>query len=220
MDLLGWSLFFLALLTLLSLLSVQRGTLTDWWVQVLTTAFGWVIYLMPMLMGASGLWLILRRLGDRIPTPDAEQLVGLSLGFFILLTTMHLIVHLLEPEVALDAWVNLGRGGGWIGAQLLEPGAGWLGLAGIIITLLMGWVIVITLTASISPAEAAQWLVQRLKRARKAATSQGAMQIPFPDLLRLRKRAMRMEASRRKSGLRDGLGQEVSPLSAQQTEKG
>ena len=182
LDLLGWSLFFLALLTLLSLLSVQRGTLTDWWVQVLTTAFGWVIYLMPMLMGASGLWLILRRLGDRIPTPDAEQLVGLSLGFFILLPTMHLIVHLLEPEVALNAWVNLGRGGGWIGAQLLGLGLEWLGLAGIIITLLMGWVIVITLTASISPAEAAQWIVRRLKRARQAAASQGAMQIPFPDL--------------------------------------
>ncbi|NBD34705.1 MAG: hypothetical protein GVY30_01745, partial [Chloroflexi bacterium] len=182
LDLLGWALFFLAMLTLLSLMSVQRGMLTDWWVQALTTAFGWGIYLMPALMGASGLWLILRRLGDRIPRPDTEQLVGLGLGFFILLTTMHLIVHLLEPEVALNAWINLGRGGGWIGAQLLDLGLEWLGLAGIIITLLMGWVIVITLTASISPAEAAQWLVRRLKRARQTAASQGAMQIPFPDL--------------------------------------
>ncbi|MFP4395890.1 MAG: DNA translocase FtsK 4TM domain-containing protein [Anaerolineales bacterium] len=182
LDLLGWSLFFLALLTLLSLISVQRGSLTDWWVQALTTAFGWGIYLMPALLGAGGLWLILRRLGERLPIPDAEQLVGLGLGFFILLTTMHLIVHLLEPAVALDAWVDLGRGGGWIGAQLLELGLEWLGLAGIIITLLMGWVIVVTLTASISPAEAAQWIARRLKRARQTATSQGAMQIPFPDL--------------------------------------
>lgn len=182
LDLLGWSLFFLALLTLLSLISAQRGSLTDWWVQALTTAFGWGIYLMPALIGASGLWLILRRLGDRIPTPDTEQLVGLILGFFILLTTMHLIVHLLHPEVALDALVRLERGGGWIGAQLLDLGLEWLGIAGIIITLLMGWVIVITLTASISPAEAAQWFVRRLKRARQQAVSQGAMQMPFPDL--------------------------------------
>ncbi len=182
LDLLGWSLFFLALMTLLSLISVERGTLTNWWVQALTTAFGWGIYLLPALIGASGLWLILRRLGDRIPTPDAEQLVGLILGFFILLTTMHLIAHMVNPQVALGALVNVGRGGGWIGAQLLELGLDGLGMAGIIITLLMGWVIVITLTASISPAEAAQWFVRRLKRARQQAVSQGAMQMPFPDL--------------------------------------
>ncbi len=179
--LLGLFCLFLALLTILSLLSAQQGSLTALWLSGLSLLFGWGMYLFPLLIGSLGLWLVLRRFADRLPTPDPEQLVGVVLGFFIALTTMHYVATLIWPQVAPYALVGAGNGGGYIGAFLWDLGIRALGKAGLTIALTMGWITVITFTASISPAEAVRLLTQRPRTPATdaaAATPQTATSAP------------------------------------------
>jgi S-DNA-T family DNA segregation ATPase FtsK/SpoIIIE len=163
LDILGWAMFVLSALTILSMLSVEQGVLTQWWISLLMEVFGWGRFLVPVFLGAVGLWLVLRHFGDRIPTPDPEQIVGVVLGFFVALTTMHFIITQIWPEVDLYALAREGVGGGLLGAFLLETGITWLGPAGIVFTLLIGWIVVITFTLSVSPAEAIQWIAEGRK---------------------------------------------------------
>ncbi len=161
LDILGWTLFSLAALTILSMISVEQGLLTQWWITLLSTAFGWGRYLVPVFLGAMGLWLVLRHFEDRIPTLDPEQIIGVILGFFVAEMTMHFIVNLVWRDVDLVAAGREGMGGGLLGALLLNTGVAWLGMAGVIFSLIIGWIVVIAFTASVSPAEAIAWLLDR-----------------------------------------------------------
>ncbi len=161
LDLLGLSLFFLALFTVLSLLSSQQGVLPKWWTSLLSVAFGWGMYIVPLFLGAVGLWLILRRFGDRIPHIDPEQGVGIGLAFFAMLLTLHLIISFIYQEVDLYALGQDGLGGGVTGAFLLDLGIKGLGKTGTAIMLLIGWLVILTFTAGISPADAIRMLARR-----------------------------------------------------------
>ncbi len=162
LDLIGGGLVFAAILTILSLVSAQQGLLTELWISGLASVFGWGMYGVPLFLGAVGSWLILRRFGDRIPWPQPEQVAGVLLGFFVGLVTLHWIAdRLIWPEVGLYALVDLGYGGGYIGAALLDLALKTLGTAGAVVLLIMGWLLAITFTAGVSPAEALQWLLTR-----------------------------------------------------------
>jgi S-DNA-T family DNA segregation ATPase FtsK/SpoIIIE len=161
LDILGWTLFVLAVLTILSMVSVEQGLLTQWWISLLSTTFGWGRYLVPIFLGAAGLWLVLRHFEDRIPTLDPEQIIGIILGFFIAEITLHFIVNLVWRDVDLMAAGRAGMGGGLLGALLLDAGIKGLGMAGVIFSLIIGWIIVVAFTASVSPAEAITWLMNQ-----------------------------------------------------------
>jgi len=180
----GWSLFIVALLSFLSLLSANQGKLTGWWLNILASTFGWGMYVVPLFLGAVGLWLILRRFGDRIPTPDPEQIVGVSLGFVVLLMTMHLIVSFIW-KADLYALGKEGLGGGLIGAALLDLSIKGLGQAGTIIILLLLWIAVITFSVGISPADAIQILTHGRREEDDDiphyATGREPRQMPLPD---------------------------------------
>ncbi|MBN2002153.1 MAG: DNA translocase FtsK 4TM domain-containing protein [Anaerolineae bacterium] len=163
LDALGWCLLIVGGLSILSLFSGGQGDLTGWWLAILSQTFGWGMYVVPLFLGAMGLWLILRRFGDRIPTPDPEQVVGIGLGFLVALATMHLVVRFIWPEVDLYALGKEGVGGGMLGAFLLELGINAVGEAGAIICLLILWIVVITFIAGISPADAIRMLSGRGK---------------------------------------------------------
>ncbi len=165
LDLLGVMLILVALLTFLSFLSAQQGTLTRYWLIALARLFGWGMYATPLFIGGFGLWLVLRRFGNKIPWPEAEQVVGVFLGFFILLITFHFVAgQILWTEEDLIALGKEGTGGGYIGAVLLGLALRALGPAGAIITLLMGWLIVITFTAGVSPADAAERIAKAIEQ--------------------------------------------------------
>ncbi|MBN1875274.1 MAG: DNA translocase FtsK 4TM domain-containing protein, partial [Anaerolineae bacterium] len=181
LDLLGGFLIFFALLTLLSLLSAQQGTLTGIWISFLSLLFGWGMYVVPVFIGAVGLWLILRRFEDRIPWPETEQLVGIMLGFFVALMTMHMVVHLLEPQVDLYALQDELPGGGLVGAVMLDAGLDALGPAGVTITLVLAWLVVGTFTAGISPADIIERLVEGPKAPVINTTANQRTQLPLPD---------------------------------------
>ncbi|HOU15121.1 MAG TPA: DNA translocase FtsK 4TM domain-containing protein [Anaerolineae bacterium] len=182
LDIAGWVLFFLALLTILSFISAQRGALPEWWISVLSQTFGWGMYVVPLFFGGVGLWLILRRFEDRLPKLDPEQIIGVVIGFFVALTTLHLIATSAWPQTNLYKLGEGGLGGGLMGALLLDVGIKALGKAGIILTLVMAWLIVGTFVAGISPADAVRMLSERAARRRHPAPLD-ISQLPLPPEL-------------------------------------
>ncbi|MBN1814134.1 MAG: DNA translocase FtsK [Anaerolineae bacterium] len=144
MDILGYGLTFVALLTILSFLSAKQGAIPAWWVGVLRKIFGWAAYLMPLFLGAVGVWLILRRFEDKLPHVTPLQIVGGFLGLLALLTTLHL------PATSLlgggDTWqtAKQGLGGGYVGAALGGLLLGALGGAGAVAALIVWWLIAAT----------------------------------------------------------------------------
>ncbi|HIQ01996.1 MAG TPA: hypothetical protein EYH30_07680, partial [Anaerolineales bacterium] len=171
LDILGYALLGVATLTLLALLSVQRGALLGPWVALLSRAFGWGVYAVPFFVGAAGLYLVLRRFGDRIPRPRPEQVAGVLFLFVAFLITIHFPVVWgtgLDPRAAADA----GYGGGHVGAglgTLLVRGLGGVGAA---LVLLMLWLLGIFFTSDLSPADMVRGLtalVQRLQFQRRPA---------------------------------------------------
>ncbi|MBN1262279.1 MAG: DNA translocase FtsK, partial [Anaerolineae bacterium] len=162
LDLLGGMLLLVAVLTILSLLSAQQGALTGLWISALEHIFGWGMYLVPLFIGAVGLWLILRRFGDKLPKFEPQQMAGAGLGFIVAQMTLHfLAARILWPEVDAFALVDVGNGGGIIGATLLGLTVKALGLGGAIVSLFMGWLVAVTLIAGATPAEIISAVMKR-----------------------------------------------------------
>ncbi|MCD4737889.1 MAG: DNA translocase FtsK [Anaerolineae bacterium] len=172
LDILGYLLIAVSLLTFLSLASHEQGTLTTCWLSFLMKAFGWGLYIIPFFLGGLGLWLVLRHFEDHPLKLTARQLVGIGLGFFVLLATLHFIAaYLVWP--AKDDIISLiqkGQGGGYVGGTLLGGLVNVLGLMGAFIILLISWLGVIVLAASISPIE----ILKRLGRFLQRGKSLGA----------------------------------------------
>ena len=158
LDIVGWSLFILALLTCLSFISAQQGKLTQWWMTLLAQTFGWGMYGVPLFFGGLGLWLILRRFEDRLPKINPKQIVGVTVGFFVVLMTMHLITSFIWPQTGFYRLGEDGVGGGLIGALMLDVGVKALGKAGAIIFLILVWMIIVTFIAGVSPSDAIRLL--------------------------------------------------------------
>ncbi|MBN1921547.1 MAG: DNA translocase FtsK 4TM domain-containing protein [Anaerolineae bacterium] len=181
LDLLGGGLILVAVATILSLLSPQQGALTQLWLTGLKKVFGWGMFIVPLFIGALGVWLILRRFGDRLPRPQPEQVAGVGIGFLTALMTLHLIAsRIFWPGVGLFQLVEQGEGGGLIGAALLDLSIKLIGVAGAVVALLMLWLIVITLVVGISPAEAAQILLEGRAQSKRQAPA--AEQLSLPTL--------------------------------------
>jgi len=169
LDIVGWVLFFLALLTILSFISAQQGTLTEWWISLLAQTFGWGMYVVPLFFGGVGLWLILRRFEERLPKIDPEQIVGTIAGFFIALMTLHLVVSFVWPQLNFYRLGEGGAGGGLIGALLLDVSVKALGKAGTTVFLILAWLVIVTFVAGISPADAVRLLAERREKRRPAS---------------------------------------------------
>lgn len=139
LDVIGYTLLLLAGLTLLSFVSANHGAIPAWWLGVLLRGFGWGAYLTPLIIGAVGLWLVLRRFGDRLPRITPLQTIGAALGYLALLTTLHLLAAYLRFEGNLWVTAEAKMGGGLLGAALSQMLIGGLGGVGAIIALITWW---------------------------------------------------------------------------------
>lgn len=157
LDLVGYGLLVIAGLTLLSFLSSNHGVIPSWWLGVLRQGFGWGAYLIPMLTGAFGLWLILRDFDDQIPVTPLQG-VGVLLGYMVLLITLHLLAALFLLQGNLQAIGEAGLGGGRLGAMMSRSLLRGLGVAGIVVVLIVGWLIVIAITFEITSQDALRML--------------------------------------------------------------
>ena len=135
-EVLGVALLVLGLITLLSLVSWSRGTVTEWWIQALRRLVGIGIYGIPLALAAGGVWLLLRGLG-REPDVDWELVGGIAALSVLLLTLVHLLWPIpvpQTPDVLLDL-AREGQGGGHLGAALGRVFLVTLGFWGSVIVL-------------------------------------------------------------------------------------
>ncbi|HET89498.1 MAG TPA: hypothetical protein ENN99_01975 [Chloroflexi bacterium] len=156
LDILGYGMLLIAVLTLLSFLPANRGIITSKWVELLRRTFGWEAYLTPLFVGAVGLWLVLREFGDKLPRLTFLQSVGLLLGFLALSLTCHLIAAPLMFDGDVAATADAGHGGGYVGAALSRLFLRGLGRVGVVVLLITWWSIVIALIFGVTVRDGAQ----------------------------------------------------------------
>lgn len=143
LDILGIVLALTGLLTLLSLISPQRGTVTNAWITFLNQVIGWGTILLPLILIVGGLWLVFRNF-ERLPRLSAERMLGGVLLFINLLAWFHLFAGG-EWELAAQ-----GSGGGYIGAFFLRLFTSTVGSAGSLIILSAWLLIAIVFTFDLS----------------------------------------------------------------------
>ena len=148
-----------SLFTLVSMLSATRGLVTSAWLEMLQAGFGWGTLVIPLAMLAGGLWLLLRRFEEKLPQIDPEQIVGVVLLYLAALTLFHV---LLRPEGWAEglALAREGRGGGLVGAALLEFLLRALGAGGLVVALLALGLAGIVFTAGLSVPELVTLAIQ------------------------------------------------------------
>ncbi|MBN1179318.1 MAG: DNA translocase FtsK 4TM domain-containing protein [Anaerolineae bacterium] len=167
LDLTGYALLVLAAFTLLALLSLQRGLILGFWINLLTTLFGWGVYAWPVYVGVGGFYLGFRRYKDSLPWPQPEQVAGAIMIFFTFLITAYLPAELI-PVAEGQAAIAHGGGllGAWLGGMLVTG----LGKAGTLLTLAVLWILSIFFTFGISPADMARGIARLFGRLRPTVT--------------------------------------------------
>ncbi len=118
-DLIGLILIAAALFSVVSMVSAGRGLVSAAWLDLLRGGFGWGSLAVPCALLAAGLWLMLRNLRPRLPPLKAEQVVGAGVLYVTLLIVLHGLLAPGEWAASFDL-ARQGRGGGLIGAALLE----------------------------------------------------------------------------------------------------
>ena len=116
LAILGGVLLAIAALTALSFLSTNHGSITGRWLEALRQAFGWGAYLVPLLAGALGLWLVLRYFEYELPHVSPLQIGGVLLGYLVLLVTLHFSAATILHGGDLAGTADEGIGGGHLGA--------------------------------------------------------------------------------------------------------
>ncbi len=156
LDILGLLLVAVAGVTILSFLSPSQGNLTGAWLQFLRGTFGFGVFIVPLVLGAAGLWLLLRSF-ERTPRPKAAQLIGFGLTVLAALTTLGWI----GPAVdAAPGW------GGSLGDWFTRLVSSAIGDFGGVIVIAVWWLLGIAFLFDISPSEMAAWLARLVRSLR------------------------------------------------------
>jgi S-DNA-T family DNA segregation ATPase FtsK/SpoIIIE len=158
MDILGIVLALVGLLTLLSLLSSSRSTITGAWVTILSQVAGWGAFVLPLALLALGLWLVFRNV-ERLPALSGVRLAGIGLVYLNLLAWMHLLGGG-GRELA-----QAGQGGGYLGWLFERLLTGSVGLVGAVVALLAWLLISVALAFDLSLTDLLGPLVVRVQRA-------------------------------------------------------
>ncbi|MDL1909144.1 DNA translocase FtsK [Chloroflexi bacterium CFX6] len=154
LDVIGAVMAVVGVLTVLILFSAQRSAVTESLIGMLSRAFGWGIYILPIGLIVMGVWLILRRI-EKLPPLTLERATGIILLFLWLLATMHTIIA--APELADQAAMD-GAGGGFIGSAFQKFLFEYFGRGGAIVSLLAWFLIAATMTFDIEIQEMFKWV--------------------------------------------------------------
>mgnify|MGYP003681890306 CR=1 FL=1 len=153
----GLFLLAIAALTVLALLSHDHGSLTILWLGFLRHAVGWGVYIIPLLLGLMGVWVI--TLGTAHPWRIAwTRSVGVLL---LLLTGLSLTSHMLgqsEEAIAVE------QGGGYVGYWLNQALSTALGWGGATVALLSILGVGLTLAFDVSLAEVVADFITLVRR--------------------------------------------------------
>ncbi len=163
LDIIGVLLVGVSVITILSMVSSSQGELTGELIRWLNVTFGLMSFIVPIVIGAIGLWLLLRSF-ERTPRLSGEQSAGFLLFFILSLTTL--------------AGFN-GPLGGSIGLGLLQWLTGAVGEIGTIVLLIVGWLIAIVLLFDLAPSEIAAFIAKLAQRLRRPSISTPSSDITF-----------------------------------------
>jgi S-DNA-T family DNA segregation ATPase FtsK/SpoIIIE len=179
LDIVGIVLVFIGLLTGLSLFSANNSDIPflTAWLSLNRQVAGWGVFGLPLGFLAIGLWLVLRKFGDKLPKIEYERLVGLVLLYLALLTTFHFFEA--DTRAQVFEVVATGRGGGLLGAALLWAVLGALGTLGAAVLLVAWWIIAIVLIAGLSVPELLMLGAGLVRRARGQPVER---QLPLPNM--------------------------------------
>jgi S-DNA-T family DNA segregation ATPase FtsK/SpoIIIE len=171
LDILGVVLVLGALALLFSSMSATKGQLTEAINTFLSQLLGSGAIAVPIIMFAAGTWLIIRHFGDEAPVIDPVRLGGVGLLYIGVLLLFQFLesfnpsyagINLRNPDelrLQLDISYLLGRGGGWLGAELYY----WLvtswSEAGMVVFMLGIFVIGLMLLLRITAAELAIFVI-------------------------------------------------------------
>ncbi len=136
----GILLILVSALTLLSLMSVSRGRLTDAWIVFLQRGFGAGTWAFPLTLGSLGLWIVIRSM-EQMPRLSWHRPVGILLLYLCFVVVLALAPGTAMMEVALLLSPSARSAGGWIGYLLgtqlqlqLGPLGAWLVLTTLTMT--------------------------------------------------------------------------------------
>jgi len=123
-EVIGLILMALALLTVLSLLSGNRGAFTTVWLNVLETLFGWGLYIVWLFLAVLGFWFI-----KRYGAEDADEKWEKPVGSVLILLTLITVFDFITPGNDPLLTDNVGGGGivGWLLHRLLTSALDDLG---------------------------------------------------------------------------------------------
>ena len=163
LDILGIFLALVGFLTLLSLISSTRGTVTGAWINAIGKVAGWGAWVLPVALLAVGLWLIFRRI-ETLPQLSTERLTGVILLYLNILAWLHLFAG--------GTWelAKAGAGGGYVGAFFQRGLVSTLGSAGGAIVMAAWLVIALVFTFDLSVPD----IFQRVKKLISAPGKQTA----------------------------------------------
>ena len=153
MDILGVILAILGLLTLLSLFSANKSSLTGDWIKILSEVFGWGVYILPVGLVVMGAWLVARNV-SRLPALSIERVFGLLLLFTGLLPAFHGIDG---PTSSAVLRAQAGSGGGYVGSFFQRGLVDGLGAAGAVIVIAAWLVIALAMTLDLSLQDMFKW---------------------------------------------------------------
>ncbi len=153
----GLALTGVALLTLLSFLSKEHGSLTDLWVDILRRTFGWGAYVVPVGLAIFGVWIVTLNTEHPLRLPRSRLLGGVLL-FAVGLALTH---HFSGQGRGED---TVARYGGYVGrwlSQTLSWALSWAG-AIVLLTILAG--VGLTLVLNVSFAQVMADFADLVKR--------------------------------------------------------
>ena len=155
-DIFAILLLLIGFLTLISLFTQSSGSLTRWWVNNLSKAFGWGVYILPFALIGIGGWLLLRKV-EKFPKISAERIVGMILLFINLTAWFHLFID------GRFSAAEAGAGGGYTGAAIKIGLVTALGKPGAAIALAAWSLISLILTLDLAVATILRWFGNNIK---------------------------------------------------------
>lgn len=114
----------LSIITLLSLLSLTEGSLSQWWSDIFLQLFGWGAIPATLILAAFGGLLVFGRLKDEEQSVPLDTVIGMELLFVVLLALTHLLTTEAENAFRL---AREGAGGGFVGWAISALLADFLG---------------------------------------------------------------------------------------------
>ena len=150
-EFIGIALLALAAVTVLSILPTEHGTLTAQWMSFLWAGVGWGMYLVPFILGATGIALILDVFGTDLEIQFSKLLV-LVLLFSLFLALLGLISSVQSAHVSSSEYVNSGPGG-YVGELLSSVFVAGLGTIGAYILVFFLAFVCVSILIDLSPHE-------------------------------------------------------------------